>query len=141
MLENQVKNTIKLIIAAILATVLGEGVLGLGLYWPFLMLLLEWDGIFWLSLFIGVLISVFNGLPIGFPSLILVAMFGIFSVIFGGRRDMTLLMIVALVLANFIFDKLLGLNYGWVEFIIVIGFSLLVLGWGEKNESIHIKYR
>lgn len=141
MLENQVKNTIKLVIAAIAVTILGEGVFGLGLYWPFLILLIDWSGIFWLVFGIGILISVLSGLAIGVPSLLLVVFFGIFSMVFGGRRDISLLIIIILVGANFLFDKLLGLNYDLLELVIASVFYFFVLGWGEKNESIHIKYR
>ena len=141
MLENQVKNTIKLVLAAVAVTVFGEGVFGVGLYWPFLILLLDWDGVFWLALGLGLLVSVLNGLPVGMPSLFLVLFVGIFSLIFGGRRDVPLIVVIALVFSNFLFDKLVGLSFGFGEFIVTSIFCVLVLGWGEKNESIHIKYR
>lgn len=141
MLENQVKNTIKLSLFALLASAIGEGVFSLGLFWPYLILLLDWNGIYWLAFGIGVLVSVFNGLAIGIPSLLLVLFVGIFSLSFGGRRDMPLIETIVLVIANIIFDKLLGLPYSIYEMMTVFIFCILVFGRGEKSESIHIKYR
>lgn len=141
MLENQVKNTIKTVLATLAVTIVGEGVLGIGAYWPFLILLVDWDGVFWLAVGIGVLVSVFNGLPIGLPSLLLVVFTAIFSVIFGGRRDMPLIAILAIVIANVVFDKLLGLGFSVSELFLVGLLSLFVLGRGEKNDSIQIRYR
>jgi hypothetical protein len=66
---------------------------------------------------------------------------GIYSLVFGGRRDSPIITVGVLVLSSYVFDKLLGVNYGFVEFVSVIVTCVLVLGWGQKNESIHIKYR
>ena len=141
MIENQVKNTIKVLLGAILAVVIGEGILGWGLYWPFLFILLEWNGIYWFALILGILISVFNGVPVGLPSLFLVVVVGVMSIFFDNRKDLLLVMAILSMVANFIFDKLFGLNWSVIEGLVVLVFSFFVLSLGERAESIHIKYR
>ncbi len=141
MLENQVKNNIKLVLTALILTVIGEGVFGLGLYWPVLVLMLDWDRVYWLAFVIGIFVSVFAGIPVGFPSLLLVVITGIFSLVLDGRRTHPAIVVISILVANIIFDKLLGFNSGLIEVIVVGVTSVLLLGWGEKNESIHIRYK
>ena len=140
MIESQVKNTIKVLLGAIAAAAIGEGVLGWGLYWPFLFILFEWEGVYWFALLIGILISVFNGVAVGLPSLFLVVVIGVLSLFFDGRRDLILVMVILSVVANFVFDRLFGLGWNLWEGIAVLLTSLFVFNLDSRAESIHIKY-
>ena len=141
MIGSQVKNTIKILALAILAILVGEGFLGWGLYWPFLFVLLEWQGIYWFALALGIVVSVFNGLSVGLPSLFIVTVVGVMSVFFDGRKDLAVVMAILSVVANLIFDKLFGLSWTVWEGLAVFLVSIFVFNLDEKAESIHIKYR
>ena len=52
---------------------LGEGVLGLPLYWLGLWFLLDWKYVYWLAFGLGFLLTGINGVAIGWSSLQLVA--------------------------------------------------------------------
>src|SRR3989339_90667 len=69
---HQSKNIINTVLIISLSVLLGEGVMGLGFFWPFLLILLDWRWIYWLSISVGVLISAIYRLPVGLPSLFLV---------------------------------------------------------------------
>lgn len=141
MLGNHVKNIIKVIALALLAVLVGEGVLGWGLYWPLLILLLDWEGVYWVAFLVGILISVLNGSSVGPASLGLVSFIGVFSLIFGSRMDFKGLMMILAIGANFVFDRVFGLPWSFWEMIAVIGVSLVVFNWGERHEQIRINVR
>ena len=67
--------------ASFLALFLGEGVLGLGIYWPFVLLLSEWPGVYWFGLIFGIVISLVADIGLGLPSLFMVVVFGLISML------------------------------------------------------------
>lgn len=126
--------------AVIVTLLLGEGVLGWGIYWPFLLVLLDWSGIYWLTVVAGLLISVLRGIPIGLPSLFLLAVIGGLSIITNVRKEMSWVVVVVAVVANLVFDKVFGLSWSMGELVGVVVFSLIAVKWFEKGETIRLNY-
>lgn len=139
-MERQSKNTIKSVLTILALVVLGEGVLGLGVYWPFLLTMLGWNGVYWLALAIGVLVSVFRGLSIGLPSLFLVAVIGGLSLVTNARKEIGWLLIVLGVLANIVFDLVFSFGWNFWESILVFIAGILAMSWFERSETIKINY-
>lgn len=140
MLNKQSKNTIKIVSAVLLAVVFGEGVLGWGLYWPFLFLLLDWKGVYWLAFVVGIFVSVFRGISVGLPSVFLLVIVGGLSLVMSSRRETGLVMLFLAVCANFIFDRLFGFGSSIWEILAVVVCGLVGLRWFERNETIRISY-
>ena len=139
-MERQSKNTIKSVLTILALVVLGEGVLGLGVFWPFLLTMLGWNGVYWLALAIGVLVSVFRGLSIGLPSLFLVAVIGGLSLVTNARKEIGWLLIVLGVLANIVFDLVFSFGWNFWESILVFIAGILAMSWFERSETIKINY-
>lgn len=137
----QDKNTIKAVIATIAAVIVGEGILGWGLYWPFLFLLLDWSYVFWLGLLVGILVSAFNGFSIGWTSLAIVIMLGVASVFSETRKSASIRLVIMSLLANFVFDLIFGLRWSIWELVGVLLVSLLVLERNGPGESIKVRYK
>ncbi len=136
----QSKNTIKAILAVIISLLLGEGVLGWGIYWPFLLILLDWSGIYWFTLVMGILISVLRSLPVGLPSLFLLVVIGGLSIVMNMRKEVSWIMIVMAVIANFIFDKVFGLSWSFGELCGTVVAGVIAIKWFEKGETIRLSY-
>ena len=139
-MERQSKNTIKSVLTILALVILGEGVLGLGVFWPFFLTMLGWNGVYWLALAIGVLVSVFRGLSIGLPSLFLVAVVGGLSLVTNARKEIGWLLIVLGVLANIVFDLVFSFGWNFWESILVFIAGILAMSWFERSETIKINY-
>jgi hypothetical protein len=139
-MERQSKNTIKSVLTILALVILGEGVLGLGVYWPFLLTMLGWNGVYWLALAIGVLVSVFRGLSIGLPSLFLVMVVGGLSLVTSARKEIGWLLIILGVLANTVFDLVFGFGWNFWESVFVFLAGILAMSWFERSETIKINY-
>ncbi len=140
MLEKQSKNIIKIVLAVILSVLIGEGALGLGIFWPFLLILLDWRGAYWLALAVGILVSVIYRLPVGLPSLFIVMVAGGLSLFFNSRKETGVAILVVSWVANLVFDKVFGLPWSWFD-LVAVGLAWVVaLTWFEKGESIKLSY-
>lgn len=141
MIKNQVKNTIYRSIWVILAVLFGEGILGVSLYWPFLVLLLDWGGVFWVAFGVGVLVAVLNGLTIGLASLVIVLAVGIMMLILGeGQMSLGIQLGLMLLLAV-VTNKVLGIHESLGEVVLLVVVSMLVFRAGTPRDTIRIKYR
>jgi len=136
----QSKNTIKSILAVLLAVILGEGVLSWGLYWPFLLLLLDFSGVYWLAFIVGIFVSVFRGIPVGLPSVFLLVVIGVMSLLVSSRRELGLLILVVAVIANIVFDLVFGFGTSIWEIVALAVCGLMGMRWFERGESIRINY-
>ena len=119
---------------------LGEGVLGWGLYWPFLLSLLNWSGVYWLALVIGVLISVLQGLSIGLPSLFILVVVGGLSFLLNARKEMGWIIILLGVVCCVVFDIVFDLSWSIWEVLALLLSGFLALSWFERTETIRINY-
>jgi len=140
MSDRQSKNTIKIILAVLLSVIFGEGVMGWGIYWPFLLMLLDWKWVYWLAFVVGIFVSVFRGISVGLPSVFLLLVVGLLSILMSSRREIGIVILVVAVIANFLFDKAFGFGSSIWEIIAVIMFGSLGMRWFEKSESIKINY-
>ena len=139
-MNKQSKNTIKSVLTVLAMVILGEGILGWGLYWPFLLTLLNWNGIYWLALMVGILISVLRGIAVGLPSLFLLVVVGGLALLFNNRKELNWVMIIISVVACVVFDLVFGLGWSVWEVLAVILTSVLALTWFERSETIRINY-
>lgn len=119
--------------------IIGEGIFGLGFFWPFLFILLEWRSVYWVSLFLGILISALYKMPVGLPSLFLVAVVGGLSFVFSSRKETGWVMLLISVIANFVFDKSFGLTWSAWEILFVFFAWLVAVRWFEQD-SIKLSY-
>lgn len=140
MMEKQSKNTIKVIIAVLLAVIFGEGVMGWGLYWSFLFLLLDSPYIYWLSFIVGIFVSIFRGISVGLPSVFILVVVGGLSLLMSSRREMGIVILVAAVVSNFLFDKFFGFGTSFLETLMIILCTVVGMRWFEKSETIRINY-
>lgn len=137
---NQSKNITKVVILVVPCVLLGEGVLGLGFFWPFLLILLDWRGVYWLALVLGTLISVIYRMPIGLPSLFLVVVSGGLSLIFNSRKETGFVILIVSIVANLVFDKVFGLSWSVFDLLSVVLAWMVASTWFERGESIKLNY-
>ncbi len=140
MLDRQSKNSIKAISAVLFCVLVGEGVLGIGIFWPFLLILLDWSWIYWFSFGVGLLIASIYHLPVGLPALFLVLVTGGLSFVFNSRKETGWVMLVISLLANLVFDKVFGLPWTWWDFFSIFLAWLVAVRWFEKSETIKLNY-
>jgi len=138
---NQDKNTIKVILAVVVSVILGEGVLGWGIYWPILLVLVDWGGIYWLGLGLGILISVLTVMNLGLPSLFIVILLGLVSFLLKLRKGLEWWLIVISLIANGLFDRIFGLTWSVVEMLVVLVVAIVVFSWETKSDSIKVRYK
>lgn len=141
MTQSQVKNTTKTVLLVLFFTFLGEGVLGLPLYWPFLLLYINNEGIYWLALVVGILVSFLNGISLGLSSLVLVLGVVVLSFLGEFLREKNGVLILVMVLLSWLVDRIIGVGHGVWESVILGLVAIPVLGWSRGGDSIHIKYR
>ena len=139
-MDKQSKNTTKTVLAVLAMILLGEGVLGWGLYWPFLLTLLDWNGVYWLAFFAGVLISTLRGLSVGLPSLFILLVVGGLSLIMNAKKEIGWIIVILGTTANIVFDLAFGLGWSTWETIAVILAGLWAVSRFELSETIRIKY-
>lgn len=123
-----------------MALFLGEGVFGLGIYWPIFLLLVDWDYIYWFGLVCGIFISLLTDIRLGLPSLFLVVVFGLVSLLVGVKRSSQWALVILGVFLNFVFDKLFGLNWSLGEMLLVLGIGFLIVRDLDKQETIKINF-
>jgi hypothetical protein len=136
----QTKNTIKEIFFLTISVLLFEGVMGLGVFWPFLLNQTERKNSFWLAFFCGVLFSLFYNQKIGLMSLFLVTVMVGMHLMVGGGGKGKIIMTVSLI-ANFVFDRLFGLNWSLWEGLVILVVCLLFAKDLESQETIKINFK
>lgn len=136
----QTKNITKTIVLALLALFFGEGIFGLGVYWPFLFWLDDWRGIYWFGLWFGILVSLVSQIKIGWPSLFFVLVLGAMAKLLGPKRSTRWALVVLGAGLNFVFDKIFGLNWSIWEMFLVLGIGFVVGRDLERQETIRINY-
>ena len=139
-MDKQSKNTIKSVLTVLVLVVLGEGVLGWGVFWPFLLMLLNWSGVYWLAFAVGILISVLRGVSVGLPSLFILVVVGGLSLVMNARKEIGWVIVVISILANVVFDVVFGFNWSVWEVIAVAVSGVLAISWFERSETIRINY-
>lgn len=139
-MDKQSKNTTKTVLTLLIMVLLGEGVLGWGVFWPFLLTLLNWSGVYWLAFVVGVLISVLRGLSIGLPSLFILVVVGGLSLVMSNRKETGWAIVILGVASSIVFDIAFGLSWSLWEILAVLISGLLALSWFERTETLRINY-
>lgn len=139
-MDKQSKNTTKTVLTLLLMVLLGEGVLGWGLYWPFLLILLNWGGVYWLAFGVGILVSVLRGLSVGLPSLFILVVVGGLSLVFNAKKEMSWAIVLIGVLSSIVFDIVFGLSWSVWGVLAVLVSGLLAMSLFERTETIRINY-
>lgn len=139
-MNKQNKNIIKIILYAVLCLFFGEGVLGLGVYWPVLILIGEWKSVYWVTFVFGLFISQFYGMKVGMPSFVMVFFVAMATIFIGINKDSAKWMILFSVLANFIFDKIFGLHWSVWESVVVFLVGLWSFRGYKYQEIIKINF-
>jgi hypothetical protein len=139
-MHSQSKNTTKTVVTLLLMVVLGEGVLGWGLYWPFLLTLLNWDRVYWLAFGVGILVSVLRDLSIGLPSLFILMVVGGLSLVVSVRKEIGWTVVLMGVLCSVVFDLIFGLSWSLWEIVAVMLSGVLALSMFERSETIKLNY-
>lgn len=139
-MDKQSKNTTKTVSTLLVMVLLGEGVFGWGLYWPFLLTLLNWGGIYWLAFGVGVLVSVLRGLSVGLPSLFILVVVGGLSLIFNAKKEMGWAIVLIGIVCSVVFDMVFGLGWSTWEVVAVLVSGLLAVSWFERSETIKINF-
>lgn len=136
----QSKNTTKTVVTLFTLVLLGEGVLGWGVFWPFLLMLLNRQGVYWLAFGVGILISVLRGLSVGLPSLFILVVIGGLSFIMSAKKEMGWALVLIAIVCNVVFDMVFGLEFSVWETLAVAVFGLWAVSWFERTETIRINY-
>ena len=139
-MDKQSKNTTKTLLTLLAMVLLGEGVLGWGVYWPFLLTLLNWSGVYWLAFGIGVVVSVLRGLSVGLPSLFILVVVGCLSLIVSAKKEMSWAIILLGVVCSVVFDTVFGLGWSFWEAMAVLVSGFFAVAWFERTETIRINY-
>ncbi|TRZ50650.1 hypothetical protein D4S03_06355, partial [bacterium] len=126
-MDKQSKNTTKTVLTLLMMVLLGEGVFGWGLYWPFLLILLNWGGVYWLAFGVGILVSVLRGLSVGLPSLFILVVVGGLSLVFNAKKEMSWVIILLGMLCSVVFDIVFGLGFSVWEVLAVFVSGLIAL--------------
>lgn len=139
-LPMQTKNTIKQIILLLVALFVAEGVFGFGLFWPFLLVLRDKKGIFWISFFCGMLLSVIYTQKIGLMSLYIVFVVSLVYLFANDSKTFGKWLFLVSVLLGLLFDFLFGLHWSVAEGVLLGVTGLWVSRSFEFSETIKLNY-
>ena len=132
----QNKNIIKTLTALLAAVIVGEGVLGWGVYWIVILSLIEWGGVFWLGLALGIVVGVLNMVSVGFSGLFVLAVLTVAYLWQGKGGAARGWLVLVSVIANLMYDKVFGLPWNIGEMVVVLLVALFVFGRGSKEEDV-----
>ena len=90
---------------------------------------------------VGILVAVLNGLTIGLPSLLILLAVGILMLLIGGGQAPVQLQLILILGLAFLVNKVLGIHMSFMEEVVILIVSLLVLRSGTVGDTIRIKYR
>lgn len=136
----QTKNNIKQMVFFALSLIIGEGVFGMGLYWPFLFLMKDKKNIFWISFLCGLVLSSIYKKGFGLMSLFLVGVAALANFFINNGKGSGLLILAVSILANLVFDLAFNLHWSLLEFVIMILVGMLANRDRDVRESIRVNY-
>jgi hypothetical protein len=136
----QTKNIIKQIVLFFISLVLLEGIFGISLFWPFLLLMKDRKWAFWLAFGSGLFLSSIYNQKIGLMSLFLVVVMTLLHLFMNNSRGFNKWVMVVSVVVVSVFDLVFGLPLTIWEIAIVA----LVSAWAgntfESSETIKLNY-
>lgn len=142
MRKTQTKNSIGKIILSFILLLLGEGLLGMSLFWPVLFsLVLLTKKTYWLGFLLGLILSVMTGTALGLASLIIVGGLFIFQRWRGVLRDNVWLSGLAAAALGLIADRILGLSWSVLEGLVNFGLTWLLWKLDYFADEVHLTSR
>lgn len=134
----QKKNTIKNTIFFVLSVLLGEGVFGVGLFWPYLLSVDIGIYAYWVGLLVGIFFSVYYSLGLGLVSLFLLCVIFIWQTFFVSSGLKPFWLIFVSVVSNVVFDLVFGFGFSVVDNLLVLIVSFLLARKLENNQTIKV---
>lgn len=134
----QKKNTIKTILFFLLALILGEGVMGYGLFWPFLFAL-DLDGfVYYIGLFVGVFFSIYYSQVLGLMSLYILVVLFLWRTFFESDKVGVFWLVCYSVFVNLIFDFLFGFGFSFFEQVLLVAVCFFVGNEVDRKKTIRV---
>lgn len=120
--------------------VIGEGIFGVGVYWPFLLSMKDKKWIFWLAFGCGLFLSVVYSQKIGLMSLFLTAVVTLVYLFVGGNRGHGKWLALISIVVSGVFDLAFGLPWSIWEVVFLVVTGLWASHILEEQESIKLNY-
>lgn len=133
------ENNIAILIIGVVLMLVGEGVFRWGGWLVVLLLISDWEGIFWYAVILGVVLAGMNGVGLGWTSLVLLGVSLVFRLINGVMEDGWLVTMLVLGVAGWLVDKLLGMSWSWLEVLMSGILFWLMSVWWEKSSDLSIR--
>lgn len=133
------ENNIAILIVGVVLMLVGEGVFRWGGWLVVLLLISDWEGIFWYAVILGVVLAGMNGVGLGWTSLVLLGVSLVFRLINGVMEDGWLVTMLVLGVASWLVDKLLGMSWSWLEVLMSGILFWLMSVWWEKSSDLSIR--
>lgn len=133
------ENNIAILIVGVVLMLVGEGVFRWGGWLVMLLLMSDWEGIFWYAVILGVVLAGMNGTGLGWTSLVLLGVSLVFRLINGVMEDGWLVTMLVLGVAGWLVDKLLGMSWSWLEVLMSGVLFWLMSVWWEKSSDLSIR--
>lgn len=142
MRKTQSKDTIGKVILCSLLLLLGEGLFGLSLFWPvILVLVVTTRRTYFFGLLLGLALSVMTGTTLGLASLLIVGGLFVFERWRGALRDNVWLTgLVAVLFAGSV-DLILGLSWSLLDGLLNFGLTYLIWKLGYFADEVHLTGR
>ncbi len=134
----QKKDNIKNIVFFCAALLIGEGVFGLGLFWPFLFAMKDQKYALWSAFVAGLFLSAMYNQGVGLMSLYLTVVVVLAHFFMSSGRGFGKLVFFCSVAVNFLFNYLFGLSSSYVEIVGILVISVLFSRSIESQETIRI---
>lgn len=136
----QTKNIIKQIVLFIISLVVAEGIFGVSLFWPFLLLLKDKKWVFWLAFGTGLFLSSIYNQKIGLMSLFLVVVMTLLYLFMNNSRGFNKWVMVVSVIVSAVFDLAFGLPWTVWEILLIAMISAWAGNAFESTETIKLNY-
>lgn len=133
------ENNIAILIAGVVLMLVGEGVFRWGGWLVVLLMMSEWEGIFWYSVILGVVLAGMNGIGLGLTSLVLLSVSLGFRLMKGVVGESRVVTILILGVSGWLADRLLGMSWSWLEVLMSGGLFWLMSVWWEKGRDLSIR--
>lgn len=137
MVKPQTKNIIGRILFSLLFLFLGEGLFGVGVYWPFILSLITNGQMFFLYGFVfGIVVSVVTGSELGKASLLIVIGLFIYDRLRNKLSSSLWLIGLLAMFLSLVTDSVLGLSWSFWEGLFNFGLVWFLGAWGYFDETL-----
>ena len=132
-------NNIAILIIGVVLMLVGEGVFKWGGWLVVLLMVSEWEGVFWYAVILGMVLAGMNGTGLGWTSLVLLGVSLVFRSMKGIVDESRLMTVLILGGIGWLVDRLLGMSWSWVEILLSGGLFWLVSSWWGKRSDLSVR--